>query len=469
MTSQPPPAYTFSGIDYNPNYFKTDTGSGLSQGKANALYLKKTVADTATALETFSSGIKTSNIDTTISDTSLLIGSTTATNMYFGNTNTNVDFNGYTFFMDVAPNCAITANIDEEMPNKIFVDDRVSQSGSTQLFLNYSASQTGIYKSLDTEIIVTTPSIVTTQQLGTRLISSFLTAIGYPNMTKIPRGIWKLNQYAQLTDNTGTIYYYFKVYKGQIGSFTLLGTSGNSNNLVAGSGIYYSELYLDQQTILATDRILIEIYTVGTGVSDFILSTYQGSLSQGSCLSYITCPLQVYSSNLLSSNNSWTGTNSFTALTTMEGITLSGASNLTIGTGVISPGSFAGTRTNANLGYIQSLTANDGTFDTTGVFKAVASAITIPIGVFIVYGYLEVETFSGTTEINLAFTNLGTLQNSNYGRIKYAPGINRQAYSFTSMITSGGANVVFAVMGVYTGVAPKFYAINSGYKIVRIA
>ena len=416
MTSQPPPTYTFTGIDYNPNYFNTDTGSGgsgFTQAQANLLYLKKTTPDTATSVETFNAGIltngvdpiaydsnmyianaittgnvflfhnsistgnlvignnggskvyiysplrvakidaieatilqicptiatsislgsatiptnvngtlttptiKCSNIDTTISDTSLLIGSTTATNIYFGNTNTNVNFNGYTFFMDVAPNCAITANIDEEMPNKIFVDNRVAQSGSTQLFLNYLTSQTGIYKSLDTEIIVTNPTNIGTQQSGTRLIASFLTPVGYPNMTRIPRGIWKLNQYATLTENTGTIYYYFKVYKGQIGSFTQLGISGNSNNLIPGSGIYYLELYLAEQTILETDRILIEIYTVGTGVSDILLSKYQGTL--GSPLSYITCPISPSAgSTLLSNNNTWTGTNNFMQIPTCE-------------------------------------------------------------------------------------------------------------------------------------------------------
>ena len=53
----PPPLYSFSGLDFNPTIFEvTDT---FTQGEANLLYLKKTVADTASAVETFSAGIIT--------------------------------------------------------------------------------------------------------------------------------------------------------------------------------------------------------------------------------------------------------------------------------------------------------------------------------------------------------------------------------------------------------------------------
>lgn len=59
MSIDNPPIY--SGITYNSAFFVEDTG-GLSQAQANALYLRKTVPDTATAEETFSGGIKTDTI-----------------------------------------------------------------------------------------------------------------------------------------------------------------------------------------------------------------------------------------------------------------------------------------------------------------------------------------------------------------------------------------------------------------------
>ena len=57
--SVPPPEFQFTGLNYNPNFWITATG-GLTQSVANTLYLKKTVTDSASALETFNGGINTS-------------------------------------------------------------------------------------------------------------------------------------------------------------------------------------------------------------------------------------------------------------------------------------------------------------------------------------------------------------------------------------------------------------------------
>jgi hypothetical protein len=59
-----PPDYYFTGINFNPAFYAEDTG-GLTQATANALYLRKTVPDTATAQETFTSGIVTPTINST--------------------------------------------------------------------------------------------------------------------------------------------------------------------------------------------------------------------------------------------------------------------------------------------------------------------------------------------------------------------------------------------------------------------
>ena len=64
MSSQNPPYPYFDGITYNSSFFSTSSSSGLTQSQANALYLKKTVSDIATASETFSGGILTSSVDT---------------------------------------------------------------------------------------------------------------------------------------------------------------------------------------------------------------------------------------------------------------------------------------------------------------------------------------------------------------------------------------------------------------------
>jgi hypothetical protein len=63
MTSASPPYPWFSGITYNPSFFTSSATGDLTKAQANALYLRKTVPDTATALETFNGGIQTNNVD----------------------------------------------------------------------------------------------------------------------------------------------------------------------------------------------------------------------------------------------------------------------------------------------------------------------------------------------------------------------------------------------------------------------
>jgi hypothetical protein len=60
-----PPEFYFTGINFNPAFYAQDAGSGISEAEANALYLRKTVADTATAVETFNAGIVTPSVTST--------------------------------------------------------------------------------------------------------------------------------------------------------------------------------------------------------------------------------------------------------------------------------------------------------------------------------------------------------------------------------------------------------------------
>ena len=64
MSSATAPYPYFNGITYNPSFFSSSSTS-LTQGQANLLYLRKTTADTATALETFTGGIATIGITNT--------------------------------------------------------------------------------------------------------------------------------------------------------------------------------------------------------------------------------------------------------------------------------------------------------------------------------------------------------------------------------------------------------------------
>ena len=90
MTSANPPYPYYNGIAYNSAYFITSNGSGLTQAKANTLYLQKTTPDTATAVETFSSGITTNTINTTGVGSTLNMGeSITTGSVNIGNQQTS--------------------------------------------------------------------------------------------------------------------------------------------------------------------------------------------------------------------------------------------------------------------------------------------------------------------------------------------------------------------------------------------
>lgn len=65
MSSDNPPYPYYDGIPFNPSFFTSDSGSGLSEAQANAKYLRKTVPDTATSLETFNGGIITPSLSST--------------------------------------------------------------------------------------------------------------------------------------------------------------------------------------------------------------------------------------------------------------------------------------------------------------------------------------------------------------------------------------------------------------------
>lgn len=56
MTEAKPPLYYFSGIEFNTQYFK-ESNEPLTKDESDARYLIKTSPDTATALQTFSSGL----------------------------------------------------------------------------------------------------------------------------------------------------------------------------------------------------------------------------------------------------------------------------------------------------------------------------------------------------------------------------------------------------------------------------
>jgi fibronectin-binding autotransporter adhesin len=81
MSAYTPPTYNVT--PFNQAYFATS--SGISLATASGLFLNKTSADTATALETFTGGVAVNTIQPTATATTMLINSTmTSGDMYIG-------------------------------------------------------------------------------------------------------------------------------------------------------------------------------------------------------------------------------------------------------------------------------------------------------------------------------------------------------------------------------------------------
>jgi hypothetical protein len=77
------PTYYFTGIKFNSSYFAT-SNSALTTKQANALYLLKNTADTATALESFTGGILVNTISPTTASTTMNVGVTSTAKINIG-------------------------------------------------------------------------------------------------------------------------------------------------------------------------------------------------------------------------------------------------------------------------------------------------------------------------------------------------------------------------------------------------
>ena len=76
MSEEQPPIYYFTNIDFNSSFYDTEA---FTETQANALYLRKTTPDTATALETFNVGILSSSLDSLTPTSDLNIAATQTT------------------------------------------------------------------------------------------------------------------------------------------------------------------------------------------------------------------------------------------------------------------------------------------------------------------------------------------------------------------------------------------------------
>lgn len=142
MTSSNPPYPNFNGITYNSSFFSTES-QALTQGQANLLYLRKTIADTATAQEAFSAGIKTDSIviNSGVTGTILTIGNNDPVNIGFGNSRAGavVNIGAGTGNVNIGNNLSSTVRLGTSGDGMNFSYDNMNLINSTG---NYSIMST---------------------------------------------------------------------------------------------------------------------------------------------------------------------------------------------------------------------------------------------------------------------------------------------------------------------------------------
>ena len=303
---------------------------------------------------------------------------------------TDMDISYQCTFSANAPHCNVPAVNGNDLVTLGYVNSLVGQySGGFNLFFNYSVSD-GLYKSLGQSVVDSvTQQIVpittdTTNQLVAKFVSSAL------GITTIPSGIWNMLIYSEVAANGGTLTYFFEVYTLTGATETLLFTSASSADVNANTtpaGINVNGTLITPATIALTDKIVVKIYLHKDG-TPLLVNTY----FQYDYYSFIQTTLNA-GTTLLSSDNTFTGTNSFTNTTTNIGsmVVLANALNSNsintdifigdnlIGPGIATPGGKLKIGNNMNWGEI-SIARKTGRLGETHIHDGTGSAGSVYIG-----------------------------------------------------------------------------------------
>jgi hypothetical protein len=219
MSSSQPPFPYFNGIEYNSAYF-TSIDSGLTIAQGNAKYLQKTISDTATALETFNSGISTNTITaTTATSAPTLFNNITTTNIQIGQGQTSGTLsigNGSSrsgtlgIAQNTRGNVSIANNMTSGGSNIVTIGTnslgtlnlkgatvKINETGSTGAteIGNSSSGAIVIYKPLTPSY---TPGAITSTTIGYKLDFTALSLTLSPNVAKsimsvsLTPGVWLL-------------------------------------------------------------------------------------------------------------------------------------------------------------------------------------------------------------------------------------------------------------------------------------
>lgn len=289
-------------------------------------------------------------------------------------------FSGEVNFNNIStpPHCSAVPIEGNDLANKSYVDALAPQT-SYIVHLNYTETFTTstptVYKKLNPDEVFT-PTIVpfaTTNTTPVLIAGFFNTKADLLFADVIPAGNWNLVLFANCataTDQNHLEFNYTLIGVTAGGVETVIYTSAYTNtiNVIAPQiGTYSCQLTIPSTSILAYTQIGVKVYiksNINANRSGNIFFQYTSSYS-----SLQTSFGTTQASNILTTNNSWTGINTFTNTTNLNGTVLQ-SGTLTFPDATIQSTAFkaitAGTFTNTNI-----------TVDANGAISSIASG-TVP-------------------------------------------------------------------------------------------
>jgi hypothetical protein len=320
------------------------------------------------------------------------------------NDGTQLNINGQVSFNN--PPHSVDAINGNDLVTKGYVDGLVGQySGGFNFFLNYSVVD-GLYKSLGQSVVAAAQQIVpittdTTNQLVAEFVSSAL------GITSIPSGIWNVLVFSEVAAIGGVLTYFFEVYKLTGAVETLIFTSGTSTDVNATTtptAFGINGTLTAPYALALTDKIVIKIYQHKDG-APLLVNTY----FQNAYYSFVQSTLNA-GTTLLSSNNTFTGTNDFTLAVTAPSVDTLAAGTLSVGVTNATAISIGKAGVNTTIaGTTIALTSRIHTLETANVGTTINSYITTTTGA---YNLLTTNT-GGIANLFTSATRTATLNIQN--------------------------------------------------------
>ena len=326
---------TSTNINFNTNYSdntitnteigsittitNTNANNETKQGIYNSEYINFNNNQDSNNLSMFykGTGIETNNNFNVVTTESIILDAS------------RIDISGQSSFNQ--PPHSVDPIYGNDLATKGYVDSLVGQySGGFNLFFNYSVTDSSYssYKSLGQEVVTSAQQIVDiTTNGGPVLVEQFITLpLG---INEIPAGLWNTWIYGAVNNTNGELQYFFTLLKFDGTTETLISTSSLSPDVNASPNnnpdSYHMNATISTPYILSlTDRLVIKLYVQKVGGTSVTIRTF----FQNSYYSFTQSTLNA-GTTLISSNNIWSGTNTF-----MLGVTtpsISSSASLTLG------------------------------------------------------------------------------------------------------------------------------------------